>query len=306
MTMKMQTRLGFARNILLVTALVAAGACTKKAAPPLASPPVTAPGAKPSAGSVAPPSPSEIDLSMLDEIKRKVFDEVVGHEPSACGKGHSLIDSLKRDPACRASFYAVRYIARLAEAGTPAAEIGEKLEQRFRAPRVPYIDVSQAPSKGSPKGRVTVVEFADYTCAHCKEAQALMPKLLADYPKDVTFYFKHYPLGGSVGGLNAALGAVGAQKQGKFWEFSDKVWENSERLSPAVLESIAKEIGLDFARWYADLGAEEIRGHVLRDRTEARTLGIQRTPAFFINGRKFTDEVDVPNLKDWIDEELGN
>ena len=303
--MKMQTRLGFPRSFLLVTALVAAGACTKKAAPPspTAAAPVAAPGEKAMAKPTAPAT--EIDLGKLDEAKRKVFDQVVEHEPSACGKGHSLIDSLKRDPACRASFYAVRYIARLAETGAPAAEIGEKLEQRFRTPRVPYIDVSQAPSKGDPKGRVAVVEFADYTCGHCKEAQALLPTLLANYPKDVTFYFKHYPLGGSVGGLNAAIGAVGAQKQGKFWEFSDKVWENSERLSPAVLEGIAKEVGLAFDRWYADLGSEEIRGHVLRDRTEARTLEIRRTPAFFINGRKFTDEVDVPSLQDWIDEELG-
>jgi protein-disulfide isomerase len=44
---------------------------------------------------------------------------------------------------------------------------------------------------------------------------------------------------------------------------------------------------------------------VQRDRAEARSLAIQRTPAFFINGRRFTDEVDLPNLRDWIDEALG-
>jgi protein-disulfide isomerase len=179
------------------------------------------------------------------------------------------------------------------------------VEQRFRAPHVPYIDVSQAPSKGSLSGRVTLVEFADYECEHCKQAQALMHTLLAEYAKDVTLYFKHFPLGGHVNSLNAALGAAAAQNQDKFWQFGDKVWENSEHLTPAVLENIAKEIGLDFSRWYGDVGSEAVRTHVQRDRSEGRSLEIRRTPAIFINGRRYSDDLDISSLKDWIDEELG-
>jgi protein-disulfide isomerase len=74
-----------------------------------------------------------------------------------------------------------------------------------------------------------------------------------------------------------------------------------------LLESLAKdkELALDFSRWYSDLGSEAIRGQVVRDKAEARSLGIQRTPAFFINGRRFTDEPDLPSLTDWIEEALG-
>jgi protein-disulfide isomerase len=212
--------------------------------------------------------------------------------------------SVQGDSACRASFYAVRYVARLADAGFSESEIGEKLAQRFHAPHVPYIDVSQAPSKGAQSGRVTIVEFADYECRHCKEAQAVMQPLLASYSNDITLYFKHFPIS-SNNALNAANAAAAAQNQGKFWQFSDKVWENSENLSPALLEGIAKEMGLDFSRWYSDVGSEEVRGRVQRDKTEARSLEIHRTPAIFINGRRYTDEVDLPSLKDWIDEELG-
>jgi hypothetical protein len=305
-----QRSLGLLQGILVIAVLVLAGACKKSASqahPPTNSnsTPVAAAkkGNSPSAegGSL----PSGIDLSKLDKAQREVFDQVVNREASACGKGHSLLHSVKHDSACRASFYAVRYVARLAGSGLNETEIAEKLERRFLAPRVPYIDVSQAPSKGDPKGRVRIVEFADYQCTHCKEAQALIPSLLAEYPKDVTLYFKHYPLGGHVNSLNAALGAAAAQNQGKFWKFSDKVWENSERLTPAVLESIAREIGLDFSRWYGDVGSEEVRAHVYKDRGEARDLEIRRTPAFFINGRLYTDEIDLAGLKDWIDEELG-
>jgi len=310
--MKNPRLLVLSQGILMVGVLVAASGCTKKASKPQPTPAKSAPAASPAPGAdkVGKPSaegespPAGIDLGKLDASERKVFDQVVNHESSACGKGHSLLYSANHDSSCRASFYAVRYVARLADEGLSTSEIVEKLEQRFRAPRVPYIDISQAPSKGSPSGRVKIVEFADYECKHCKAAQPLMHALVAKYPNDVTVYFKHFPIT-SNNALNAALGATAAQKQGKFWQFSDKVWENWDHLTPAVLEGIAKEIGLDFSRWFADVGSEEVRSHVARDRDEARSLKIHRTPAVFINGRKHGYELDLPDLEDWIDEELG-
>ena len=310
--MKKQRSLGYSRSVLVIGVLVVAGACSKRAAQtqptsanstPAARPAVVMDkGSKPSAESDS--LPAGIDLGKLDELKRKVFDQVVNREPSACGKGHSLLYSVEHDSACRASFYAVRYVARLADSGFSESEIGEKLSQRFRAPRVPHIDVSQAPSKSSPSGRVALVEFADYECSHCKEAQTVLKPLLAKYANDVTLYFKHFPIS-SYNALNAAHAATAAQIQGKFWQFSDKIWENSDQLTPAVLESIAKEIRLDFSRWYGDVGSEEVRAHVRRDKDEARALAIHRTPAIFINDRRYTDELDLPSLKDWLDEELG-
>jgi protein-disulfide isomerase len=306
------------RTLVLVS-LAVAGGCTKKApqGPAVPLPPPTIPGTAPAAAPTAAPvandhaqatgqaPPAAYDLGKLDPAERKIFDQVVSHQPSACGKGHSLLDSTKTDKACPASFYAVRYVARLADAGFSEAEIDEKLEQRFRTPRATYIDVSQAPSKGNPAGRVKIVEFADYQCGHCKAAQAMMHTLLAEYAQDIIVYFKHFPLGGHVASVNAAVAAVAAQTQGKFWQMSDKIWENQDRLSPALLEGVAKDIGLDFARWYADVGSEEVRNHVQRDRAEGRSLEIHRTPAIFINGRLYPEEPDLPGLKDWIDEELG-
>src|ERR1017187_1219194 len=61
--------------------------------------------------------PPGVDLSKLDEFERKVFYRVITRETSACGQGHSLIYSLKHDSACRASFYAVRYVAHLVDSG---------------------------------------------------------------------------------------------------------------------------------------------------------------------------------------------
>lgn len=311
--MKQQRSSGLLRSVLVIGVLVVAGTCTKKTAPAKAISAKPAPAAKPAAATdqsqasaAAGPPPAPFDLAKLDASERKVYEQVINREPSACGKGHSLLHSVEHDRACRASFYAVRYVARLADAGASESEIGEKLRLRFRVPRVPAIDVSHAPSMGSPSARVKIVEFADYECTHCKEVQELMHPLLDEYAKEVILYFKHFPFSQHINALNAARAAAAAQKQGKFWPFHAKVWQNQQRLFPAVLEGIAKEIGLDFPRWYEEVGSEEVREHVQQDRNDGLALGIRRTPAIFINGRLYNpDELDLAGLKDWIEEELG-
>lgn len=278
--------------------------------PALASPGLPA-GASPqadkpenSAGDDTTPPPG-IDLSKLDEFERKVFFRVVNHEASACGKGHSLIYSVKHDSSCRASFYAVRYVARLVDSGFTDSEIGEKLDKRFRTPRQTHINLSAAPSKGAQSGRVTLVEFVDYECPHCKHAQTLIRQLVDEYPSDVKVYFKHFPLSGHTNARTAAEAAVAAQKQGKFWPYSDKLWTNSDNLTPAILEKIAKEVGLDVARWRKELDSDGVRDRVQADKSEGTDMGVNATPSIYINGRKYEDPLEIVSLKDWIDEELG-
>jgi 2-hydroxychromene-2-carboxylate isomerase len=272
-------------------------------APPPGAIAVADKGGSPSGDDTSPPP--GIDLGKLDDFERKVFYRVVNHEPSACGKGHSLIYSVKHDSACRASFYAVRYVAHLVDSGFTDSEIGEKLEKRFRSPRAPRIDVSLAPVKGNASGRITVIEFVDYECPHCKHAQALMRQVVEEYPKDLKMYFKHFPLSSHANARLAAEGAVAAHKQGKFWPFNEKVWANSENLTPAVLEKAAKEVGLDVARWRADIESDAVKGQVQADKSEGNDLGILATPSIYINGRKYEDPLEIASLKDWIDEELG-
>jgi thiol-disulfide isomerase/thioredoxin len=249
--------------------------------------------------------PPGIDLSKLDEFERKVFFRVVNHEPSACGRAHSLLYSAKHDPSCRASFYAVRYVVQLVDSGYTDSEVGEKLDKRFRTPRVSHFDLVAAPWKGAPGARVTVVEFVDYECPHCKHAQSLMKQLIEEYPNDLKVYFKHFPLSSHTNARLAAEGAVAAHRQGKFWPFNEKVWANSESLSPAVLEKAAKEVGLDVAVWRKDAASDPVKDRVQKDRSEGNDLGINATPTIYINGRKYGDPLDIASLKDWIDEELG-
>src|SRR5258706_293380 len=111
------------------------------------------------------------------------------------------------------------------------------------------IDVAEAPMKGNGAAKVTLVEFADYECPHCKRLQPVLRQVVDEFHNDVKVYFKHYPLPQHTNARLAAEAAVAAHKQGKFWTFQDKLWDKQDELSPAVIEKSAKDGGLDVAKF---------------------------------------------------------
>jgi protein-disulfide isomerase len=291
---------------LYLAVALAAGACSKNTPESAqAATPAPAAAAAPPAAAADSTPPAGIDLSQLDEFERKVFFRVVNKEPSACGKAHSLLHSVKNDPSCRKSFYAVKYVARLVDNGYTDSEISERLQKRFHPGPAHNIDLSEAPVKGNPAARITLVEFVDYECPHCKRVQPVMRQALDEFKTDVKLYFKHYPLGSHPTSRLAAEAAVAAQKQGKFWPYSDQIWAHAESLSPAVLEQIAKDVGLDVDRWRKDVESEDVRARVEKDHAEGMVLGIAATPTIYLNGREFSDNRDIDSLRDWLNEELG-
>ena len=159
--------------------------------------------------------------------------------------------------------------------------------------------------EGNPNARVTLVEFADYECPHCKRFQPVLRQILDEFKGDVRIYFKHYPLPQHTNARLAAEAAVAAQKQGKFWQFQDKLWENQDSLSPAGMEKFAKELGLDVSKFRADLDDVKTKAHVQKDRVDGGTLGLSSTPTLYINGREYTDAKDTESLREWVKEEIG-
>lgn len=132
-----------------------------------------------------------------------------------------------------------------------------------------------------------------------------MRQVLDTYPRQVRLCFKHFPLSSHTNARLAAEAATAAHKQGKFWPYNDKVWANADSLTPAVLEKIAKEVGLDVTRWRSDMTSDEVKAAVTQDKSEGTALGINSTPTIYINGRKYAGRHDIESIGDWIDEELG-
>jgi protein-disulfide isomerase len=288
--------------------LLSMPACAKTppeahSAPAATEAPAAVETAAPAAGAQDTTPPPGIDVSKLDDFQKKVFFRIANTEPSICGQAQSLIASAKKD--CRRSFNALRYVGKLVVQGFTDSEVADALAKRYRGAEPKAIDVAEAPMKGSASAKVTLVEFADYECPHCKRLQPVLRQIVDEFHNDVKVYFKHYPLPQHTNARLAAEAAVAAHKQGKFWAYQDKLWDKQDELSPAEIEKLAKEAGLDVAKFRADLASPAVKDRVQKDRAEGQALGLQATPTVYIDGREFTDPKDTESFREWIKEELG-
>ncbi len=256
----------------------------------------------PAADTTPPPG---VDLSKLDDFGKKVFFRIANSEGSVCGQAQSLLKSAKEDKGCRRSLSALRYVVHLVEQGFTDSEISESLTKRYRAMTPKKIDVADAPVKGPAGAKITLIEFADYECPHCKRFQPVLRQIVDEFHGDVKLYFKHYPLPQHNMARAAAEAAVAAQKQGKFWQYQDKIWDKSDDLTPAKLEEAAKELGLDMTKFRQDMASEAVKAKVMKDRADGSAAGLQATPTLYIDGREYTDGRDTDSLREWIRDEIG-
>jgi protein-disulfide isomerase len=148
------------------------------------------------------------------------------------------------------------------------------------------LPVEGSPVKGPADAPVTIVEFSDYQCPFCARSEGLIAEVLQAYPTQVRFVYKHFPLTANhPQALPAALAAVAAQKQGKFWEMHDLLFANQRALSPEQIEGYARQLGLNMARFRADMASDAAKEQVEADRRLARRAGVRGTPTVFVNGR---------------------
>ncbi len=155
-------------------------------------------------------------------------------------------------------------------------------------PEAPLVDVTTEgyPFKGNAGAKVTIVEFADYQCPHCKDAAGVMGKLLKRYGDKIRVVFRDFPVNRSGISRKVAEGAVCAEEQGRFWDYHDLAFERQNYLMAITPKDLADELGLDVAKFEACFGREATRAKVSKSKAEGERLGITGTPTFYINGRQ--------------------
>jgi protein-disulfide isomerase len=109
------------------------------------------------------------------------------------------------------------------------------------------------------------------------------------YPKLVKLAIKNFPLPNHKFARQAAVAALAANRQGKFWEFHDELYKNYSRLSEEKIQEIAQQVGLDTAKLDQDMKAPEINAIVENDLREGKNAGVRGIPTIFINGRLLRD-----------------
>ena len=154
--------------------------------------------------------------------------------------------------------------------------------------------------RGPDKPAVTMVEFSDLQCPHCKDAQPVLEKLAADFP-NMRIIFQQYPLANShPWAMKAAQYAdcAGRQSNDAGWKFIAAVYENQSSIALAIADDKLKELatasGLDGEKLSACVTAPDTEIRVKKSMQLGDSVGVMGTPAIFVNGRPFETVVGIP------------
>jgi protein-disulfide isomerase len=171
-------------------------------------------------------------------------------------------------------------------------------------PAVQDVAVGAAPIKGPSNAPVTIVEWSDFQCPFCSRVEPTIKQIEDQYGSKVKVAWKNQPLPFHPFARPAAMAAMAANEQGKFWEYHDKLFANQQQLDRASLERYAQELGLDMSRFKAALDSNKFESQIQADSAEGTRLGANGTPTFFINGRQVIGAQPIEAFKSIIDEEL--
>ena len=167
------------------------------------------------------------------------------------------------------------------------------------------VDLAGAASRGPENAPVIIVEFTDFQCPFCKRVQPTLQQILKDYPDSVRLVTKNLPLAFHADARGAARAALAANRQGKYWEFRELIFNNPRALGEDNLMAHARTLGLDIDRFRSDMNSSEIDQMISKDMKEAQEVGATGTPTFLINGRKLVGAQPLSSFKQRIDAELS-
>jgi protein-disulfide isomerase len=162
----------------------------------------------------------------------------------------------------------------------------------------------EGPTSGAANAAVTIVEFEDFQCPFCRKAQETVQQVLAQYKDKVRLVHRDFPLQPLHPDSEKAHEAARcALEHGKFWEYRELLYKNAPAAGP-LLMSYATQLGMDSDDFKKCVDSGKYKDAVLRDEGEGEKLGVQGTPAFFINGRPLSGAQPESEFARIIDEEL--
>jgi len=133
--------------------------------------------------------------------------------------------------------------------------------------------------------------------------EPLLQQVLGQFPKEVKVVQKNFPLSMHKFSRAAALAALAAGDQGKYWEYHEKLFQNYNTLSDSKFLEIAQEIGLDMDAFKKSLADPRHQAELARDIEDGRMAGVTGTPTIFVGGRKLNNR-SLEGFKALIDAEL--
>jgi protein-disulfide isomerase len=156
-------------------------------------------------------------------------------------------------------------------------------------------------SRGGDDASATLVEYGDYECPACGEAQEMVDQILEHFGDNLRFVFRNFPLQESHPHAEmAAEAAEFAAANGKFWEMHDLLYANQDRLDIGGLSAMAERLGLDASALETSLNTREFESRVRSDFVSGVRSGVNGTPTFFINGERYDGPYDTRTIAEEI------
>jgi protein-disulfide isomerase len=159
------------------------------------------------------------------------------------------------------------------------------------------VDPERDHIRGSRDAPVTLVEYGDFECPYCGQAEEIVRRLLSEFGDELRYVFRHLPLTDVHPHAQlAAEAAEAANAQDHFWEMYDLLFAHQDALTPKDLVAYAQELSLDVDRFTDELRKRVWAPRVAEDVVDADAAGVTGTPTFFINGRRHYGAYDVEQL----------
>jgi protein-disulfide isomerase len=191
--------------------------------------------------------------------------------------------------------------------GARKAQYIDELKAKYKTVvnlKAPVVEVGTGgrPEKGPKDAPITLIVFSDYECPFCRRAEPTVEQVLKTYEGKIRYVFRDYPLPFHSKARPAAVAANCAIPQGKYWEFNQKLF-NAD-ISPEGIKKIAGEVGVDQKK-FDECVAKNDQKSIDKDVEDGSAVGVNGTPAFFINGRMLSGAQPFEAFKDIIDQELA-
>jgi protein-disulfide isomerase len=222
----------------------------------------------------------------------------------------TVANCLERKPTCSLAFRLSENICRRVADGQTRARIVDALRMRRRSAlpgkRKAEIDLAGLPVAGEANAPVTLVEYA---CPRCPYCAMMTPKVYDAVVKGrldgkVKLYFRTFPLRGHAGGKESGLAFVAAEKLGHFWEFVLYFFQRFDRFSVPRLLEWAEAAGMDREAFEQAMADPASLQRLIEMKKEGIVNGVEATPTFYINGRKYNAELSHEEVIDVLEEEF--
>jgi protein-disulfide isomerase len=250
-----------------------------------------------------------VDFNSLSAAKKQTALAAMRAEACGCGCNMKVAECRVKDPSCGVS-------RKLAKAAVADSAAGKNLEavradlKRIATEPPALLDdpvkiaIAGDPVLGPENARVTLVEYSDFQCPYCSQVVPKVKQVLNAYPKDVRLVFKQFPLEDHSQAEFGAEAALAAQAQGKFWEMHDLLYAGFPHLDRQRVFGYAQKIGLDMKRFTADVDSHKYLARIRAEKAQGEDDGVQGTPTFFIDGKRYNGAFDLASLTPIIQQEL--